>query len=69
MEKRPSLVDFDVWLQTKVALNYGIVSLQPKRATKENKPRVAPKAARRTALATEARMTRDPCVCVKGDMN
>ena len=31
LEKRPSLVDFDVWLQTKVkvALNYALVSLQP----------------------------------------
>ena len=35
-------MDFDLWLQrkVKVELNYAIVSLQNKRAAKENKPKV-----------------------------
>ena len=65
LQRRPSLIDFDVWLQKKVrvALNYAAVSPQYKRTGKESKPKPVPKAAQRTALATEAKTTPDPCVC------
>ena len=69
---RPNLIDFDAWLrkQVRIALNYAAVSKVPKRSAAEKRPPRTKKndelspAMQRTALSTEAEVTRrSSCIC------